>query len=111
MKLSYEDYDQMAIITMSGEFTADDTDTFRRTLGERFETGARHVVLDIEFLDQIDSAGLESLLWLQQQANRRNGQLRLVKPDDHILTILKMTRLERRFEYYDKVELAVRSVR
>ncbi|MCK4873658.1 MAG: STAS domain-containing protein [Phycisphaerales bacterium] len=111
MKLSYEDYEQLSIITISGEFTADDDDAFRRTITERLDGGIQHLILDLQYLEQIDSAGLEGLLWLQERVNRGNGQLRLVAVDDHVLRILELTRLERRFERYDKVELAVRSVR
>jgi anti-sigma B factor antagonist len=111
VKVSYEDYEDLSIVTVSGELTADDDDAFRRTFGERLESGTRHLILDLEFLEQIDSAGLEALLWLQEQANRHQGQLRLVKVDDHVLKILQITRLDRRFELCNKVEIAVRSVR
>ncbi len=111
MKLSYEDYENLSIVTLSGEFTADDQDSFRRAMTERLAAGARHLILDVECLDQIDSAALEALLWVQQQVNRQGGQLRLVKVDSHINTVFRITRLERRFEQFDKVELAVRSVR
>lgn len=111
MKLSYEDYENLSIVTLSGEFTADDEDAFRRAMTDRLGNGTRHLVFDVECLEQIDSAGLEALLWIQQQLNRQGGQMRLVKVDPHIKTIFMITRLERRFEQFDKVELAVRSVR
>jgi anti-sigma B factor antagonist len=111
MKLSYEDFNNISIVTLSGEFTADDVDSFRRAMTDRLAAGAHHLVFDVECLDQIDSAGLEALLWLQQQLNRQGGQLRLVKVDSHLQAIFTLTRLERRFEQFDKVELAVRSVR
>ncbi len=111
MKLSYEDYEELSIVTISGDFTADDEDAFRRSMTDRLSAGARSLILDVEYLEQIDSAGLEALLWLQQQVNRQSGQLCLVKVDPHVEDILRITRLERRFEQFEKVELAVRSVR
>lgn len=111
MKLSYEDHGSISVVTLSGELTSDQTDAFRRSLADRFTAGARSIVLQLEHLDSIDSAGLEMLLWLIDEVTDRNGFLRLVKPDDHIRTILNITRLERRFNIHDSVESAAKSLR
>ena len=76
MKLSYEDHDTITVLTISGELTTDQVDPFRRSCQDRFEAGIRHVVLDMEHVTFIDSAGLESLLWIIDAAAERSGQLR-----------------------------------
>ena len=47
MKLSYEDHDAITVLTLSGDLTADQADSFRRACDDRFEAGIRDVVLDM----------------------------------------------------------------
>ena len=111
MKLSYEDHDTITVLKVSGDLTADQVDAFRRSCQERFEAGIRHVVLDMEHMTFIDSAGLEALLWLIDEVSEHGGQLRLVSPDEAIRKILEVTRLERRFNVHDSIESAAKSLR
>ena len=111
MKLSYEDHDTITVLTVSGELTSDQADPFRRSVQDRFEAGIRHVVLNMEHLTYVDSAGLEALLWAMDEAAARGGHLRLVGPDATMRTILHVTRLERRFNVHDTIESAAKSLR
>jgi anti-sigma B factor antagonist len=111
MKLSYEDHNTVSVLTMSGELTADQADAFRRACQERINAGIRDLVLDLEHLSLVDSAGLELLLWLTDEAARHQGQVRLVNPDETVAKILRLTRLDRRFATHQTVEDAARSLR
>ena len=111
MKLSYEDHDTITVLTVSGDLASDQVDTFRRSCLDRFSNGIRDIVLDMEHLQSIDSAGLEALLWIVDEAADRGGQLRLVNPDHNIRKILEITRLERRFDIHDTIESAAKSLR
>lgn len=111
MKLSYEDHDTVTVLTVSGELTADSADAFRRTCQERFDAGIRDIVLDLEHLKLIDSAGLELLLWIVDETSNRSGQCRLVNPDETVRKIFEATRLDRRFDVHDTVEAAAKSLR
>jgi len=111
MKLSYQEYGPILVLTLSGEFTADDVNAFERAVGERRADGARHVMIDCEHLEFIDSAGVEAWLRVRDDAGRDNGQVRLINPDDNIAKILEVTRLDRSFEALPSLEAAVRSVR
>ncbi len=111
MKLSYEDHDAITVIKLSGDLTADQIDGFRRSCQERFEAEIRHVVLDLEHTTFIDSAGLEALLWIIDEASRRGGQLRIVNPDPTVRKILEISRLDRRFNVHDTIESAAKSLR
>src|SRR5215470_5230778 len=111
MKLSYEDHGSVTVLTVSGELTADQGDTFRRACHDRFHSGIRDVVLNLEHLNMVDSAGLESILWLMDEVADRSGQLRLVKPEETIRKILHLTRLEKRFNIHQSVEAAAKSLR
>ena len=111
MKLSYEDFDVVTVLTVSGELTADHVDTFRRACQDRMTTGVRDFVLDLEYVTIIDSAGLELLLWLVEEASQHDGQLRLVNPDATVRKVFEITRLDRRFHFHPSVAAAPKSLR
>jgi anti-anti-sigma factor len=111
MKLKYEDHDKISIVSIDGDMTADHVDSFRRTVGERINKGTRDFVLQVEGLTFIDSAGLESLLWLQEAAAEHLGQIRLVAPEENIRKILEITRLQHQFDVHEEVTDAIRSLR
>ena len=111
MKLSYEDHNTITVLTVSGELTTDQSDPFRRACQERLNSNIKDVVLDLEYLTLIDSAGLELLLWLLDEVSERGGQLRLVKPDEIVRKILQLTRLDRKFNIHESIESAAKSLR
>ena len=111
MKISSQDFDYVSVLTLSGEFTADDVGSFERAASEKLAASTRHVVLDCEHLEFIDSSGLEAWLDLQERLGGAGGQLRLLKPDETVRTILRLTRLDLALEGHDTLEQAVRSLR
>ncbi|MEM1423323.1 MAG: STAS domain-containing protein [Planctomycetota bacterium] len=112
MKASTQDYAHICVMTLSGEFTHDDTDAFHRALGQRLDSGqTRHVIIDSQHLEFIDSAGLETLINLQQRLAPSNGAIRIAQADDTIADILRLTRLESVLETCATIEDAVRSLR
>ena len=111
MKMSFQDYDFITVLTLSGEYTIDDTDQFARAVRERRKSGIRDVLIDCEHLEFIDSAGLESWIRLQEELGMEGGQFRLVNPEDTVKKILELTRLDLAFEAHAEVELAVKSLR
>ena len=111
MKLSYEDHGAVTVLTLSGELINDQCDALRRSCQERLASGIRDMVIDLEHVSLIDSAGLEALLWLMEELNGVQGQLRLVRPDANVRKILEVTRLEQRFNIHDTIESAAKSLR
>jgi len=111
MKISFQEYEHICVLTLSGEFTSEDSGLFERVVSERFEGGARHVLLDCEHLEFIDSSGIEHWLRLSESVGKRNGQVRLIGLRENVQKILEMTRHDQSFEAHASVEAAVRSVR
>lgn len=111
MKLSYEDHDAITVLTVSGELTSDQADAFRRACQDRFAVGVRDVIVDMEHLALLDSAGLELLLWLMDEVADRGGRLRVVNPEETVQRIFELTRLDRRFDIHHTIESAGKSLR
>lgn len=110
MKIAHEDQKELTVLTLKGELTNDEPDRFRRVAIERLDARVRDFVLDLEGLDGVDSQGLESLLWLQEQCDERLGQVRLAGCPPHVEDVLRMTRLDGRFQCHGDVETAIQSL-
>ena len=111
MNIRCEDYDHVTVVGVAGEFNSDSTDVFRKHIDERLARKVRFFVIDLEQTTFIDSKGLESLLWVQQQCDENLGQVRLCKPDDTCRKILQVTRLDGRFDVFADVTEAVKTMR
>ena len=111
MKVSAQDHGHISVLTISGEFTAEDVDQFQRILAERTEAGAMHILLDCEHLEFVDSAGLEAWLRARDEVSAAGGQFRLISLDENVTKILEITRLAKAIETHNDLETAVRSVR
>ncbi|MEM9883869.1 MAG: STAS domain-containing protein [Planctomycetota bacterium] len=110
MKLTHEDRDELTVLTLDGELSRDEPERFRRAVLERLDARARDFVLDLGGLDAIDSQGLESLLWLEEQCADRLGQVRLARCNDTLRNVLRVTRLTDHFPAHDDVDAAIRSL-
>ncbi len=109
MNVSCEDYDRVAVIGVDGELSDDTLEVFRATADRRLGEGQAHFVVNFEKLSSIDSAGMEALLWLQEQCRQREGDLKLAGLDETAAQILAMTRLNRRFDIRGNVVEAVKA--
>lgn len=111
MQLTHHDRDTLTVLSLRGDLLATDADGFRKAAIERMDAKVRDFVLDCSRLDAVDSKGLETLLWLQEEAEDRLGQVRLARAPEHLRTILACTRLAGRLACADDVEAAIRSLR
>lgn len=111
MRIKCEDYEKTSIVNLQGDFNADHVDAFRRHITDRIARGVRDFVVQAPEMTFIDSAGLESLLWLQDAAAEHLGQVRLVQPDPNVRKILEITRLQHQIDTYEDVTEAIRSLR
>ncbi len=111
MKVDFEDHGIVSIVAVKGDFNTENIDSLKRGLVDRLDKGVRDFVIQLGEVDQIDSDGLELLLWLQDAAAEHLGQIRLVSITDTIKKILEITRLDNQFEQHDEITIAIRSLR
>lgn len=111
MKLTYEDHDEMTVMTLRGDLTSDEVNALRKLASDRIDHNIRDFVLDVDAMEFIDSEGLETLLWLQEVVAERLGQVRLAGMNDNLNQILEITRLSKQFDCHVDVESAIKSLR
>lgn len=74
-----------------------------------FATDRPRVVFDFSQVSQMDSAGVDMLLYCVEQAMKRNGDLKLAAIRPASAIILELTRVDRLFEVFATVSDAVDS--
>ena len=112
MSIKCEEYGNICVMALTGDFVGEITQTARKNVDERIE--ARHVVdfvVDFEKTSFIDSEGLETLLWMKRRCEDLFGQIKLVHLDENCRKILEMTRLEHRFECHNDLNAALKTMR
>ena len=67
------------------------------------------VVLDCSQVQQMDSAGIETLLYCMQEAMKRDGDLKLAAVSPAAATIMELMRVDRLFEVFETADQATRS--
>jgi anti-anti-sigma factor len=78
-------------------------------LEARLDRGQQQIVLDMQAIALIDSAGLELLLDIQEKCQRMGGALKLANLGSLVREVLKATGVGSRFEIFRDAGAAVRS--
>ena len=92
-------------------------ETLNHAEGEKFvseiqpllEAHRPRVVLDCSQVQQMDSAGIETLLYCMQEAMKRDGDLKLAAVTPAAATIMELMRVDRLFEVFETADQATRS--
>jgi anti-anti-sigma factor len=112
MGVKCEEYGQICVMEVQGDFLADDAAIAKKALEDHIES-QRIVdfVVDFQKSSFVDSDGLEALLWMKHRCEDLFGKIKLVNLDASLKTILEITRLEHRFECRDDLATALKTMR
>ena len=111
MNATAESYGHAVILNCKGELTEDSLTAFKQVVDHQLMgKEVIDLVLNLEQVPFIDSAGMEYLLDLQELLAARLGQVKFIKPDDNVRKILEITRLEGAFETFKDVNEAVKVI-
>ena len=123
MRIKTQNYNDVTVVELQGEMTADFVEMFRETccnlLGTDEEGNAKAkkqrpaangIVLDMSKVGFVDSQGLERLLWLRDFCRQSECELKLAGLDENCSKILEITGLEENFDRYAELAEAVKSL-
>jgi anti-sigma B factor antagonist len=109
MRIKTQDYNDVTVVELQGEFDGDCTEVFQNTVTDVIAKRKAGIVLDMSGVGFIDSQGLEQLLWSRDYCNENKLEFRLAGLDENLLKILEVTRLEKEFDRYAELTEAVKS--
>ncbi len=108
LRLTTEVFGNVVVVHSPEELGHDQVDDLRQFFSELPE---RHVVLDLDATESLDSAGLSTLLDVRDALRARDGELKIATANATNLKILEMTRLDLQMPVFDSVLDAVQSFR
>jgi anti-sigma B factor antagonist len=89
----------VAFVDVEGRITMDDGDgLLRERIEELLDGGAGEIVVNLESVPYVDSAGLAALVSGFRLARDRGARLRLVKPSPRVDDVLRLTGLRALFD-------------
>ena len=96
-----------AVLRVSGEIDVFTAPQLREHVIKLVADGGRHITADLRAVDFLDSTGLGALVGSLKRLREQDGSLTLVTAADRVLTILRLTGLNRVFTLYPSVPEAI----
>lgn len=109
MKVKTQDYNDVTVVELQGDFDGEFSETFQRNIMEVVSTHKVGIVLDMSNVGFIEGQGLEQLLWARDYCSENKCQLRLAGLDENCLKILEITLLESEFVHCAELTEAVKN--
>ncbi len=109
MDISTEDNTQAAIIAVGGRVDSSTAPELENALKKLVEDNKIRIVLDLQGVEYMSSAGLRAMVSTLKVVKRVNGDLRLACPSPRVEEVLRLAGLTSIFSIYGSRDLAVAS--
>ncbi len=103
------DMGEIAVVRVSGVIDSETVERFGESLEELFLGGCYNVVLDIEGLSYINTAGLSIIADAYKKCSQNKGALKILRAGEAIKELLDVVRFTKIIEIYESEEEAVGS--
>ena len=100
---------QVIVLEPNGRLTAETVDEFNRSVSNWVRRGWHDVILDLQHVTYLDSAGIGVLAQLHLSSQRRGSRAVFVNVAGKNRELLRVTKLLTVFEVYDSTGDAARS--
>jgi anti-sigma B factor antagonist len=101
MRVNVRKIGHVDIIDLSGKITIGEGDVvLRDKVTELLDSGSAHILLNLEKVSYMDSAGIGELVACYKRAKEKDGTVKLLNPSGKVYDLLQLTKLEEVFETY-----------
>lgn len=105
--LSNESMKDRTVVQIQGDVDAHTAPELRAHLLELLRSGDRHLVVDLDGVEFMDSSGLGVLVAVRRRLHNNDGLMRVVCSREPILKVLRITALDRAFPIHGSLDEAV----
>ena len=110
MKATTRSVGDVWVVDLSGKITIGEGDVvLREKVTDLLESGQKSVLLNLEKVSYMDSAGIGELVACYKRAKEKGGNVKLLNPSGKVYDLLSLTKLEEVFETFDDEQEAVGS--
>lgn len=110
MQLGERQVNGITIVDVAGTLTAADPGRLREKVAQRVRRGEKHIVLNLQDLIYVDSAGLGELVACYTRIARAEGKIVLANTRGRVHDLLQMTNLLALFPSFDSEAAALASL-
>jgi anti-sigma B factor antagonist len=110
MKVNIRKEGDVSVVDLSGKITIGEGDVvLRDKVTDLLELDERKILLNLEKVSYMDSAGIGELVACYKRAKEKDGTVKLLNPSGKVYDLLQLTKLEEVFETYKDEAEAVKS--
>lgn len=110
MEIQERTVQDVVVLDLTGKLTIGEGDELlKERIGNLVQQGHRHLLLNLEGVPYVDSAGLGEIVRTYTTVSRQGGKLKLVNLTKRITDLLAITKLLTVFETYESEDEAVKS--
>ena len=111
VRLNSRTLEGIAVVDCSGRLVGEEEADALRDHVKKELAENRRVVLNMENIDHVDSAGLGAMTGLCTSARKAGADLRVAAPGKRLMDLMRITKLVTVFQVYPTVEEAVQAMR
>ena len=102
MKINVRNVGNVAVVDLSGKITIGEGDILLRDkIQELLESGKKNLLLNMEKVSYMDSAGIGELVACYKRAREKSGTVKLLKASGKVADLLQLTKLQEVFETFE----------
>jgi anti-sigma B factor antagonist len=110
MKIKVNERYEAVVVELKGNVMGgDDTKEFNDLLHKLIDEGKKNIIVDLAEVKFMNSSGLGMMIGGLTTMKKAGGNMKLARVTEKIESLLIITKLITIFEFYDKVEDAVKS--
>lgn len=109
LQITVESMKRVDLVTVNGRIDSHEAPKLDASLKEIMDDGRHNLVLELNNVSFMSSAGLRALVSALRECKRNRGDVRLAMPSDRVMEVLDLAGLAPLFETYDDVTTAVGS--
>ncbi|HEX2999495.1 MAG TPA: STAS domain-containing protein [Armatimonadota bacterium] len=98
------------VIQLVGEVDIYTCPQLKETILHLIDEGNYHIVIDMEKVPYIDSAGLGVLVGARRRVGEHDGSISIVNPNPSVFKVLEITRLTKIFDVFQDKEKALTAI-
>ena len=101
MKANVRHIGHVAVVDLSGKITIGEGDVvLREKVQGLLDGGQKAILLNLEKVSYMDSAGIGELVACYKRAKENDGVVKLLNPSGKVYDLLQLTKLEEVFDTY-----------
>jgi anti-sigma B factor antagonist len=107
MEITTRDYPHANVIRVTGRVDAGTYAELENKIKEYLDSGHKHLVLELDGIEYLSSAGVRVLISTQKTLKPRGGNLALAQPSARVKDVLQLAGVDVLFPTYDTTVAAL----